>query len=98
MCRRRENLGGTRRPARVGGTYQSAARADQIIDDHGYLATHVPGQQFPAHDATAAEFLHVGTADILPRQPLERLAELFRPLGAAGVGGDGHHRIATQQW
>ena len=54
----------TRRSACAGGAYQRAASADQIVNNHRSLATHLPSQQFPGDDATAAIFLHTRTAHI----------------------------------
>ena len=75
----------TCRSAGLGCTHQRAAGADQIIDDHRNLAVNVTGERLAADNAAAAVLFHVGAADILLGQLFQMLAELFRPLGPAGV-------------
>ena len=83
--------------AGLGGAYQRAAGADEVVDDDRDLAGYVARQQFAGHHAAAAILLHVGAADVAPGQLLQRLPERLGPLGAARIGRDGDGRLAMQK-
>ena len=67
------------------GAQQRASGADQIVDDERGRPGHVADEEVAGDDAGAAMLVGERLADRAAERRLQRLAEQFRPLGAAGI-------------